>query len=218
MIRKLALTIVLLVLSVTSDAQMVETCMSPDDPMKLRVLQEELDNKKIPYRVKDNIVCVASELSSPFQSVILKVFPPDPSKKIKAPLSPSGAPLNSTKLADPSEQRMLENELMNHNIWFTKDETGKIWYEFTRGKEVEKIESRIFKEPRTHYFSENDSARFTAALDQHSIKYRVENRNGKKWIFWSRHDDARVRKIKKQVDDEILKQTEEEITKKRQDN
>lgn len=214
MIRKLALATVLLVLSIASDARTVESCMSPDDPMKLKVLQEELNREKIPYHVEGNIVCVANEHSDQFQSVILKVFPPDPNKKIKVPLSPSGVPLNSLKLAEPSKQRTLEAELQKHHIWFTKDETGKIWYEVTQEKEVKEIEFRIFEEPQTHYFAEKDTARFTTALEQHSIKYRVENRNGEKWVIWSRKDDAWVQKIKKQVDAQILKQTEEEIMKK----
>ena len=159
------------------------------------------------------MVCVTSEYSSQFQSAILKVFPPDPNKTIKVPSSPSGAPLNSTRLAEPSEQQMLEAELQKHHIWFTKDETGKIWYEVTREKEVKQIELRIFGEPKTHFVSDKDTALFTAALDKQSIKYRVENRNGEKWVIWSRKDDARVQKIKKQVEDQILKQTEGEVTK-----
>jgi hypothetical protein len=215
-IRKLALTIILLVLATACDAQTVESCMSSDDPMKLRILQEELDREKIPHRVEGNMVCAASEYSGQFQSAILKVFPPDPNKTTKPPLSPSGAPLNSTKLADPSEQRMLETELKKHKIWFTKDETGAIWYEVQWEKEVKQIELRIFGEPKTHFVSDKDTVLFTAALDRQSIKYRVENRNGEKWVIWSRKDNARVQKIKKQVEDQILEQTESEILKTQQ--
>lgn len=145
MISRLLILTLWFAASVAACASPVDRCITLDDSNKISILQKELTKAGLPYYMDGNIVCVKEEYADRFTAVVVKTFPPDASKKLRVPPSPSGVPLNSTKLANPEEQTALEAKLKQQGIWFTKDETGAIWYEVTREKEVREITFQIIK-------------------------------------------------------------------------
>lgn len=144
MIGRLLLLVVWCTASVAACATTMDRCLTLDDPAKIDIFKGELTKAGVPYYMDGDIVCVTHEHADQFTTVLLETFPPESSRKLRVPPSPSGIPLNSTMLADPKEHAALEAELRQRGIWFTKDETGAIWYEVTHEKEVQDIMLQVF--------------------------------------------------------------------------
>jgi hypothetical protein len=145
MVSRLLILTLWLTASVAVCASPVDRCITLDDSKKISILQKELTKAGLPYYMNGDIVCVTNEYADQFTAMVVKTFPPDSNRKLRAPPPRSGVPLNSTKLTNPTEHVDLEAELKQRGIWFIRDETGAIWYEVTREKEVRDITFQIIK-------------------------------------------------------------------------
>jgi len=201
-----SLILFLLMVPVVADCASVSTCVPIGDPIETSILQKELDKASIPYRTERNRVCVASEYQNPLLNIEARLFPLRSANPLpgKVPQSPSGRAVTGIRLVNVKDQKKLEAELKNQDFWFTKDDTGVIWYETTHERDIEKI--RLGNEQSMGIASEKFAVMFKSSLEKQSIKYRVEDRDGEKWFYWACEDDGRVQTIKKNVLNDLRKQ------------
>ncbi len=193
-------------LTACADEETIQSCSAFSDTKKTSVLRNELDKMGVPYRVDGESICVSSDYRSQFIKATLIASPPNPNvaKRVIVPLSPSGAPVQSTQLADMKQQEIFEAELKKRNIWFSKDDTGMIWYEVTREKEVKEITFHIVDSVvsqdipvgRNIGFSKKAYVdTFTKLLDEKHIKYISKNKNGTYYVVWEEKDSNQVKPL-----------------------
>ncbi|MBI3897020.1 MAG: hypothetical protein HY308_01855 [Gammaproteobacteria bacterium] len=146
--KKILLLAALFVVPSIAAAETAISCDS-DDAARMSVLRKALEAKGIKYRMETSTdgeaICVSRQDQTEFMATKNKLFPPEeasaPAAKILS--SPNGIPVSSTKPSSRAHQQALEAELQKHKIWFAKDETGVLWYEWTSEKDVQEIDQRI---------------------------------------------------------------------------
>jgi len=119
-----------ILLATTAPATAIDSCVTLKESDEIARLVRELDSLKVAHRVERSTVCVDEENRNALSSVISKLFA-DPSKRrhLKVPRTPSGVAAQSFTFYDATKQTALERSLRRKGIWFTKDDSGTMWYE-----------------------------------------------------------------------------------------
>lgn len=186
-ILSLVVLAVLLSLVDYSSARVIDSCVALDSVNDVWRLQRELDKAGIPNRTDKKVLCVTQEHRESFYRIVGEVVLPKPLRSQKVPPSPSGIPLQSITLTDPDQQRLLQNELERQKIWYTTDETGALWHEVTKEKQVDElilniIESDIPAGRSVHYAQPFSRELFKTELARHGVPYESKIRRNEEWI------------------------------------
>ena len=136
-----AISVALLVLvSSPAVARSIDKCVTRKRFAEVEKLVHEIETLHIPYRVDNQTVCVDEENGDRFYAVVSRLFSRSTKTEyLEIPPTPSGVPANSVNFYDPTDQAELEVLLRRKGIWFTKDESGTMWYEVTNEKEVREV-------------------------------------------------------------------------------
>ena len=138
--RRVISVALLLLVSSPAIARSIDKCVTLESFADIEKLIHEIETLHIPIRVDNQTVCVDEENGDMFYAVVSKLFSSSAKTEyLKIPRTPSGVPANSFNFYDPTDQAELEVSLQRKGIWFTKDESGTMWYEVTNEKEVREV-------------------------------------------------------------------------------
>ena len=105
---------------------------------------------------------------------------------------------NGFKFFDAHTQALIVEALKKEGIQFRLREDGTILYSPQDDARVQKIEMEVLHSsfvPSIHYEDESYERRFIEKLNSDHIAFGIENRDGKRWITWSKQDDEHVHKL-----------------------
>lgn len=109
-------------------------------------------------------------------------------------------PENGFKFFDEDVQKRFVSNLQREGIAHRVRSDGTALYSALDEARVSRIRVDVLNEafvPSAHVGDIALERRFLKRLDGAGIKYAIAERDGKRWISWSRHDDPKVHDIRK---------------------